>query len=121
MLNAILSGVIVSGPRTFFEQYLPQSLEGEDVEALPEDTIVAFHIDGPDGGAWQLVSDPDGSRILPVEDGPKDCELWCTSDVLMRIVQGTLGSNRAFLSGKLRIAGDVGLALRLEGLLRSAA
>jgi putative sterol carrier protein len=114
-------GVIVTDPRSFFETFLPQNLDGEVSEALPEDTVVAFHIEGSGGGSWQVVRDMSGSRVLPLDGSTKDCEMWCSVETFMRIIAGTLGSNRAFLSGDLRIAGDVGLALRLEGLLQHAA
>ncbi len=113
--------MIVTDPRNFFETFLPKTLQGQMEGALPEDTVVAFHIEGDGGGSWQVVRDIDGSRISPVDGGAKDCEMWCTAETFMRIIAGTLGPNRAFLSGDLRIAGDVGLALKLEGLLRHAA
>ena len=90
-------------------------------DRLPEDVVVAFHIDGSDGGSWQIERLAEGPRIGPVGGGPKDCEMWCSSDTFMRMLKGSLGSNRAFLSGRLRISGDVGLALALEDVLREAA
>ena len=120
-MHALIRGAPVTNPRSFFEEYLPGNLAGGTGDLLPEDTVVAFYIEGPDGGSWQVVRDMDGSRVLPMADGPKDCEMWCSADIFMRIVDGSLGSNRAFLSGELRIAGDIGLAMRLEGVLRQAA
>lgn len=90
-------------------------------DRLPEAVVVAFHVDGSGGGSWQIERLAEGSRIGPVGGGPKDCEMWCSSDTFMRMLKGSLGSNRAFLSGRLRISGDVGLALALEGFLREAA
>jgi hypothetical protein len=113
-------GAPVTTPREFFDTFLPRSIVGVE-GTLPEDVVVAFHIDGPDGGAWQVARDPEGSRVGPVVEGPKDCEMWCSADTFMRIVRGSLGSNRAFLSGRLRIAGDIGLAMALETFLRDAA
>jgi hypothetical protein len=113
-------GVSVTTPREFFESFVPRSL-GTVTGMLPGDVVVAFHIEGPEGGSWQVERDDDGSRVGPTIDGPKDCELWCTADTFMRMVRGSLGSSRAFLSGKLRIAGDVGLAMALEGFLKEAA
>ena len=114
------NGVSVTTPREFFEAFVPVNMT-PGAETLPEDVVVAFHIDGPEGGSWQVVSDEDGSRVGPAQDGPKDCEIRCSTDTFMRIVRGSLGSNRAFLSGRLVISGDVGLALALERLLRDAA
>ena len=99
---------------------MPFSLKGGGV-TLPEDVVVVFHIDGPEGGSWQVERDESGSRVAPACEGPKDCEIRCSTDTFMRIVRGSLGSNRAFLSGRLEISGDVGLALALEQFLREAA
>ena len=110
----------MTNPREFFETFVPESLAAVE-RSLPGDVVVAFHIEGPNGGSWQVQRHDEGPVVSPAHDGPKDCELWCTVDTFMRIVRGSLGSNRAFLSGRLRIAGDVGLAMALEGFLREAA
>ena len=112
--------MIVTTPQDFFDTFVPSSMVLVE-KRLPEDVVIAFHIDGPLGGSWQLERRAEGSRIGPAGGGPKDCEMWCSSDTFMRMVRGSLGSNRAFLSGRLRISGDVGLALALEGFLREAA
>ncbi len=109
----------VTTPREFFESFVPRSLAAVS-GLLPGAVVVAFHIDGPEGGSWQLERDEEGSRVGPADQGPKDCELWCSTDIFMRMLDGTLGSSRAFLSGQLRIAGDVGLAMALEGFLNEA-
>lgn len=115
-----MDGVSVTNPREFFETFVPESLAAVE-RSLPGDVVVAFHIEGPEGGSWQVQRVADGPVVSPAHDGPKDCELWCSVDTFMRIVRGSLGSNRAFLSGRLRISGDVGLAMALEGFLREAA
>ena len=115
-----LNGVIVTTPRDFFEGFLPRSLDAVGA-CLPEDVVVAFHIAGDDGGHWQLQRNEEGSSLGPADDLRKDCEVWCDSDVFMRMVHGSLRSSRAFLSGQLRVSGDIGLALALEGVLTEAA
>ena len=107
-------------PREFFDAFTSFSRK-KGGGALPEDVVVAFHIDGPEGGSWQVERNEHGPRVLPAGEGPKDCEIRCSTDTFMRIVQGSLGSNRAFLSGRLEISGDVGLALALEQFLREVA
>ncbi|MEC8193307.1 MAG: SCP2 sterol-binding domain-containing protein [Myxococcota bacterium] len=107
-------------PRDFFEGFVPGTLDAI-ARCLPDDVVVAFHIEGVDGGHWELQSGQNGSTIGPARPGQKDCEVWCESQTFMRLVRGTLRSNRAFLSGQLRIVGDVGLALALEGALAEAA
>jgi putative sterol carrier protein len=89
--------------------------------SLPTGTVVAFHVDGVDGGDWQIARTAQGAQVSAVDQTPKDCEMWCSEEIFMRIVSGALRSSRAFLNGDLRIAGDVGLAMKCEILLREAA
>lgn len=111
----------MESPRTFFEDFLPSSLVGGLVTGLPSGTVVAFHVEGSDGGHWQVVKTDDGTMVSEVDHLPKDCELWCSAETFMRIVSGAIRPSRAFLRGDLRIAGDVGLAMKMETILREAA
>jgi putative sterol carrier protein len=51
---------------------------------------------------------------------PNDCELHCDEEVLKNMYTGALNPIRAFLDGRLRIFGDVGLALRLRVSIASS-
>ncbi len=111
----------MKSPQIFFETFLSRNvLEGLDV-TLPKGAVVAFHVEGTGGGDWQVVRSTDGITISVADQVPKDCEMWCSAETFMLIVTGELRSSRAFLNGDLRIAGDVGLALKVETLLREAA
>ena len=107
----------MSDPRTFFEDHAPAVLRGRIKLALPDDVVVLFHIQGDGGGTWQVDSRVDPVEIGPVTEGPKDCQIWCSAVDFMGILKGTLDARRAFLGGKLRVVGDVGLAVRLQGVL----
>ena len=108
-------------PRSFFEDHAPRHLGGNILGALPEGVVVVFHISGPKGGAWQVDTRPGQASIGPVTDCPRDCQVWCSEEDFMGILTGSLNGRRAFLAGRLRVQGDVGLALRLQGLLAKAA
>jgi len=107
--------------RDFFEDTVGRSMLTLVVQALPEDVTVAFHLTGAGGGAWQVARTPEGPRMGPVEPGPKDCTVRCTARVFMGIVTGGLDARQAFLEGRLQLRGDIGLALRLQGILPDAA
>lgn len=104
-------------PRGFFALLGDRSEDGSLRGLLPEGAVVAFHIEGPGGGAWQIDETPDAARLGPVDEAPKDCVIRCSANDFMAIVSGHLGAKEAFLSGRLQIVGDVGLALRLHGLV----
>lgn len=114
------SRCVVTSPRVFFEDFLPDTVGGLCM-SLPIGTVVAFHVEGSDGGDWQIARTERGARVSEVDQTPKDCEMWCSEGIFMQIVSGALRSSRAFLNGDLRISGDVGLAMKCEILLREAA
>ena len=65
-------------------------------------------------GEGALILDNQGVRI---SDDPADVTLSATADVFEDILAGTQNPTSAFMSGKLSVKGDMGLALRLAGVL----
>jgi len=101
----------VSNLQNFFEDDAPKVFKKISPD-FPEGVVVVFHIDGPDGGAWQFNQE-DGS-IGPMDDQPKDCEIWCSSIDFKEILNGGLSPKEAFYSGRLQLVGDLGLALKFQ-------
>jgi putative sterol carrier protein len=58
-----------------------------------------------------------------VEDGEgktADCTISVGLDVFEKMVKGELDGTSAFMQGKLRVAGDMGLAMKLGPILAKA-
>jgi putative sterol carrier protein len=58
-----------------------------------------------------------------VSDGtgkPADCTISVTLDTFEKMVKGELDGTSAFMQGKLRVAGDMGLAMKLGPVLQKA-
>lgn len=86
---------------------------------LPRDVVVAFHIDGPNGGHWQVASQ--STAVMPVDLAPKDCEIFCSAEDFMAILNGSLSPQDAFEEGRLQVNGDIGLLLKLRRMFITAA
>jgi len=76
-----------------------------------------FDISGDDGGAWQLHI-KDGSASVKEGADQVDCTLQMALDVFHQFMQGKLNGTVAFMTGKLKIKGDIGKALKIESILR---
>ena len=61
-----------------------------------------------------LIVDSEGVRI---SDQPADVTLSATAEVFEDILAGSQNPTSAFMSGKLSLEGDMGLAMRLAGVL----
>jgi len=54
---------------------------------------------------------------VSVDDGDADCTLSADADVFQEIIEGDTNPTAAFMTGKLKIDGDMSIALKLASLL----
>jgi hypothetical protein len=90
-------------------------LSGPHRELLPEDVAVAFEVEGPGGGRWYLRRDARAARIVPEPAEGVDARLLCSVADFEALIDGSLDGREGYLNGRLKIEGDVGLILALQG------
>ena len=75
----------------------------------------SFAFDIADVGAW-TVTVADG--VVSVADGENDadCTISASEETLMKIASGEANPTTAYMTGKLKIKGDMGAALKLQKL-----
>ncbi len=79
--------------------------------------VYQFKVTGDNGGDWfvDLMGD-----VANVSSGTKEganCTVTLAGQDLVDIVGGKLNGQMAFMTGKLKIAGDMGLAMKLTKIL----
>jgi putative sterol carrier protein len=72
-----------------------------------------FEIDG--AGNW-LVDVDDGMVSVSENGGDADCTISASSDTFMKIARGEQNPTAAYMSGKLKVKGDMGQAMKLQKL-----
>lgn len=72
-----------------------------------------FDIDG--AGTW-TVKVADGGVTVDEGDTGGDCTIAASADVFAQIVRGEKNPTAAYMSGKLKIKGDMGAAMKLQKL-----
>jgi putative sterol carrier protein len=63
----------------------------------------------------------DGTKspaVLTHDDSDADCTLSVSVDNMTRILDGTLDATMAFMTGKLKVTGSTGIAMKLAGILK---
>jgi putative sterol carrier protein len=108
-------------PASYFAGLRAEGVPRRMLEALPPDVVIAFHIGGDAGGSWQLSRVVGEVGVGQVRAGPKDCEIHCSAPDFMALIGGGLNAREAFMQGRIRVEGDIGLVIRLGRALQQAA
>ena len=92
---------------------------GEVIEKAVEAMRAKFS-EGFDGSAKFVIGSEgavmvDEAGVRAVDDEPAQVTLTATPETFRAILEGELSPTMAFMSGRLSIEGDMGLALRLAG------
>jgi putative sterol carrier protein len=96
--------------REFFES-LPARADASKLAGMTNSYL--FDIDGE--GQWRVVVQ-DGRLNVTEGGGDADATISTSSDVFEKIVAGEQNATVAYMSGKLKIKGDMGAAMKLQKL-----
>jgi putative sterol carrier protein len=97
--------------REFFEE-----LQGRTASERARGLAASYRFDVDDVGSWRVEVD-DGALSVEESAAAADCIIWASEETFLRIVRGEEKALGAYLTGKVKVAGDVGLAFRLRDLL----
>ena len=67
----------------------------------------------------ELCASEDGVSLveLPVSDGSEDQSVYLCANCKSQIQSGELDPTTAFMMGKLKIEGNMGLAMKIQGMM----
>jgi hypothetical protein len=100
-----------------FERHMPEKLRGKPDVVAKINAVYQFVIGGPNGGQWSVDCTQPGGLITAGTAASPRCTVHCTDDDFLNIVNGKLNPQMAFMSGKLKIQGDMALAMKLQQIL----
>jgi putative sterol carrier protein len=96
--------------REFFEG-LPARADASKLAGMNNSYV--FDIDG--AGMW-FVTVEDGTVSVREGDGEADCTISTTEENFKKILSGEQNATSAYMTGKLKIKGDMGAAMKLQKL-----
>lgn len=68
------------------------------------------------GSAGRIFLDG-GANTVTQDDGAADTTLQLSLDDFVQMAQGKLDPTMAFMQGKLKVLGDMGVAMQLQGVM----
>ena len=75
-----------------------------------------FHVSGPNGGKWALEIKNGTCELKPGPVQNPTVTISISDKDWLEIHKGKLNSQMAFMMGKLRVSGDMGLAMKLQSM-----
>ncbi len=107
----------VSSIKDVFERHIPAKLQAKPDVVAKINAIYQFNIAGPGGGTWSVDCTTPGGKVVGGPVPSAKCIVSATDQNFLDIVNGKLNPQMAFMSGKLKIQGDMGLAMKLQQIL----
>ncbi len=92
----------------FFEA-LPSRVDPSRIEGMSNTYV--FDIEG--AGIW-TVAVADGAITVTDGAGDADCTFSATEETFAKITSGEQNATTAYMTGKLKIKGDMGAAMKLQ-------
>src|SRR5262245_25158163 len=105
-------------PQECFDQ-MSEHLDADAAKGI--DMTIQFNLSGDNGGQW-YVAIKDGK--VDVRNGPApsaNMTMSMSAQDYVDMIMGKLNGQMAFMSGKLKISGDMGLAMKMQNLFQRAA
>jgi hypothetical protein len=106
-----------SSVKDVFERHIPAKFLAKPDVVTKINAIYQFNISGPGGGAWTVDCTAPGGKVTAGTVPTAKCTVAATDQDFLNIVNGKLNPQMAFMSGKLKIQGDMGLAMKLQQIL----
>src|SRR3984893_2859212 len=101
---------MADGVKSFFDNL---ESEADPAKLAGLDTTYLFEIEG--AGDW-LVANHDGHLHVTEGTGAADCTIQTSGGTFARIVAGEQNPTTAYMTGKIKIKGDMGAAMKLQNL-----
>ena len=95
---------------------MPTRFNKEAAKGL--NAIYQFDLSGDGGGKWHVIINNDACEVKEGPHASPSITISMTAQDYLDMVSGKLNGQVAFMSGRLRISGDMGLALRMQSLFQ---
>jgi putative sterol carrier protein len=97
-------------------EMMPSRFNKEAAKGL--NAIYQFDLSGDGGGKWHVIINNDSVQVKEGAAASPSITISMAAQDYLDMLSGKLNGQVAFMSGKLRIAGDMGLALKMQSLFQ---
>src|SRR5882724_6737453 len=102
-------------PEDIFKE-MPNSLNADAAKGM--NSTIQFNLSGDGGGEWYVTIKDGKAEVAKGKAPAANMTLSMTAPDYVDMITGKLNGQMAFMSGKLKISGDMGLAMKMQSLFK---
>lgn len=99
-----------------FNEVFPEKLKSNE-KIAQMDSVFQFNITGDDGGTWAIDFSKDSDYVTEGAADNADVTIEMKDGDFVDMWEGNLPAPQAFMMGKVKIQGDMGLAMKLQNFI----
>lgn len=99
-------------------QFIEKTLNENPAPIAEANVTYQFDISGDEEGSYQLQLQDGKANVEQTSTTQADCTLIMSLASFRKFLIGKLSGTAAFMTGKLKIKGDIGRAMKLEKILK---
>jgi len=102
-------------PKEIFDQ-MSANVNADAAKGM--NATIQFNLSGDNGGSWYVTVKDGGATVSQGSAPSANMTLSMTAQDYVDMIMGKLNGQMAFMSGKLKISGDMGLAMKMQTLFK---
>jgi putative sterol carrier protein len=104
-------------PKEIVEIEIVKKLKLSPEKASAVNAVIEIQVTGPNGGTWTIDCTKPGGEITGGSAGTSKLTVTISDADFVDMFLGKLKPQAAFLTGKVKVKGDIALALKLGNIL----
>ena len=101
-----------------FEDQIANRMKNDPDRVKGINAIYQFDITGDTACTWVVDCTVEGGNVKPEADPNAQCTITVSDTDFINIINGSLNAQMAFMQGKLKVKGNMGLAMKLQSVLK---
>ncbi|WP_368975346.1 SCP2 sterol-binding domain-containing protein [Caldifermentibacillus hisashii] len=113
-----MSEQVTNASQAEIKQYIEKELNENPAPIADVNVVYQFDLTGDEEDSFQLQLNGGQAKVVPTSETTADCTLVMSADSFRKFLTGKLSGTVAFMTGKLKIKGELAKAMKLEQILK---